>query len=65
MGAILHPNCYDLMINQYGYNMHITFTASDIVEINPVIKYSNFIDLATGNFCLFVCLVLVDYFLPR
>lgn len=48
MGVILHPNNYDLMINQYGYNMHITFTASDIVEINPVIKYSNFIDLATG-----------------
>jgi hypothetical protein len=48
MGIILHPNCYESMLHRYGYKMHWIFTTSDIVEIIPVIKYSNYIDLATG-----------------
>lgn len=48
LGIILHPQCWQQFMADYGSEMRFMFAVSDIIEITPTIKYLNVIDLATG-----------------
>jgi hypothetical protein len=52
MGIVMYPKSFADFMGNYAPHMDFVFAIGDILEITPIIKYLNIIDLATGIYYL-------------